>query len=219
MTHHVCTYTSRAERPSSQPLQKRYRRGMPIRLGPSIVLDIIEGVVAQTRLDADGTEVLLGLYGPGQLLIGHPSDNCALHVAAHTNITATLYRWEEAITDPGLCERLRDRIQWMEAWAAMQARPHLDERILGLLGLLAGQFGVATRSGVLVDLRLTHTQLATAVGATRSTVTRILGDLRTRGLLTTVGNGERERFCLHQWKPEHYPRARHQPTAALERLV
>jgi len=34
--------------------------------------------------------------------------------------------------------------------------------------------------------------------------TRTLGDLRTRGLLATVGNGDSERFCLHEPEGAHH---------------
>jgi CRP-like cAMP-binding protein len=96
-------------------------------------------------------------------------------------------------------DRLRMRILVMEAWVAIQARPYLDDRILGLLELLAEQFGVPCAEGRLIDLRLTHAQLATAVGATRSTVIRIVRELRVGGAVVTIGAGERERFCLRHW--------------------
>jgi CRP-like cAMP-binding protein len=176
--------------------QHRYRRGTIIRLEPDMLLDIARGVVAQTRIHADGSDVLLGLYGPGQLLTGHPDDMCSLQLVAHTDVVATARCWPDLAGDVMLAERLRTRIQLMEAWVSAQARPYLDERIRGLLELLAEQFGVARPEGTLVDLRLTHAQIASAIGATRSTVTRLVGDLRTRGVLTTIGDGERERFCL-----------------------
>jgi CRP-like cAMP-binding protein len=44
--------------------------------------------------------------------------------------------------------------------------------------------------------RITHAQLASAVGATRATVTRRLGALRRRGLLLSVGSGAGKRLCL-----------------------
>jgi CRP-like cAMP-binding protein len=101
---------------------------------------------------------------------------------------------------PNFAERLRDRIRVLEGWSAMQAHPHLDQRIISVLTMLAEQFGVLHAHGLLIDVRITHAQLATAVGATRSTVTRLLSDLRTRGNLTTVGRGENERYCLCRWE-------------------
>jgi hypothetical protein len=176
--------------------QQRYRRGAVIALERNAILEVTDGIVAQTMIHPDGAAVLLGLCGPGQTLIGHPADDCCIELVAHTDAMITLQSWLDAVVDPQLPERLRTRVQLMEAWAAMQARPYLDQRVLGILALLAEQFGKPHARGVLVDVRITHTQLATAVGATRSTITRILGDLRTRGMLDSVGSGERERFCL-----------------------
>lgn len=208
--------------PEPQPLllgapRVRYRRGAPIRLLPDSLLEIVQGVVAQTMLHGDGTEVFLGLYGPEQVLLSHPEDDCCIQLVAQTDVVGVLRNWVDALREPALVERLRTRIQFMEAWAATQARPYLDDRLLGLLGLLAEQFGVPHTAGVVVDVRLTHAQLASAIGATRSTVTRVLGTLRVHGALSTVGVGERERFCLHAWQPgQHlsFPRAATRRTQA-----
>lgn len=84
----------------------------------------------------------------------------------------------------------------MEAWASMQARPNFEQRILGLLELLAEQFGQSHAEGTLIDVRITHGQLATAIGATRSTVTHKLADLREREIVTLVQTRRGERYCL-----------------------
>jgi CRP-like cAMP-binding protein len=86
----------------------------------------------------------------------------------------------------------------------MQARPHLDQRVLGILSLLSEQFGMTTPEGQIVDVRITHTQLATAVGATRATITRTLGDLRHQNKLSIINTADGERFCLLQWEPGHH---------------
>jgi hypothetical protein len=109
--------------------------------------------------------------------------------------------------EPQTAGRLRVRVQLMEAWSAMQARPHLGARILGLLNLLAEQFGRRHADGMLVDVRLTHAQIAAAIGATRSTVTRLLSDLRDRVALSVISDGDRERFCLREWEPGQHTRA------------
>ena len=80
----------------------------------------------------------------------------------------------------------------------MQARPYLDQRVLGILSLLAEQFGISHPNGTLIDLRLTHAQLAVAVGATRTTITRVLGELRAAGKLSADGSGRAERFVLRK---------------------
>ena len=76
-------------------------------------------------------------------------------------------------------------------------------RLLGVLALLAEQFGEACSEGTLIDVRITHAQLAAAIGATRATVTRLLGPLRRNGLVLTVQSAAGERFCLPQWQGGH----------------
>jgi hypothetical protein len=180
-------------------VERRYEREELLLLERDAVLDVREGVVAQTVIHADGTEVLLGFCGPGQLLVGHPEDSCCLQLVAHTDAVVTIRDWGEVTGEPGFPERLRARLRQMEAWSAAQARHYLDQRVLGILGLLAEQFGAPREGATLIDVRITHAQLAAAVGATRTTVTRLLGDLRSRGLVSTVGVGAGERFCLHEW--------------------
>lgn len=176
---------------------RRYPRGALIPTTPDLLLEVVAGIVAQVVIHSDGAEVLLGLHGPGQLLTPHPADSCYLNLQAHTDVQLALFSWSQAQYLPDLPAKLRARLWQQEAWAAMQARPHLDERLLGVLTLLAEQFGQSSSQGVLIDVRLTHAQLATAIGATRTTVTRLLGELRRRGLLSMVGEGQEERVCLH----------------------
>jgi hypothetical protein len=148
----------------------------------------------------DGYEVLLGLFGSGQLVIPHPSDSCYIQLIAHTDLQASINSWEQASLGLNFVDRLHSKLQQMEAWAAMQARSHLDQRVLGILSLLAEQFGVPTQEGQLVDVRITHTQLASAVGATRATITRTIGDLKLQNKLSIVTTADGERYCLLEWE-------------------
>ncbi len=188
--------------PARQPAasERRYARDEMIQLDRDAVLEVVAGVVAQAMIHDDGTEVLLGLCGPGQLLVGHPDDGCCLHLVAHTEVVVAVREWTEAAAQPRFAERLRARLRQMEAWSAAQARHYLDQRVLSILGLLAEQFGEPRADGVLIDVRITHAQLASAVGATRTTVTHILGELRGRELITTIGAGSGERFLLRTWE-------------------
>lgn len=189
--------------PLASGRERRFAREALIVLPADAVLDVCEGIVAQTVIHADGSEVLLGLCGPGSLLVGHPEDDCCLQLLAHTDTTVRIRSWCEATQQPDFAARLRTRLRQMEAWSAMGARHYLDQRLLGIIELLAEQFGSPHDEGVLVDVRITHAQLAAAIGATRTTVTRLLGDLRARGLLTVIGNGQHERFCLRMASGKH----------------
>jgi CRP/FNR family transcriptional regulator len=49
--------------------------------------------------------------------------------------------------------------------------------------VLCRDFGVPGSEGITIDLRLSHQAIAEAIGSTRVTITRLLGDLRNEGLL------------------------------------
>jgi CRP-like cAMP-binding protein len=176
--------------------QRYYRLGERIVLEPENVLEVIDGVVALTVLHEDGAEVLLGLCGAGQILAGHPEKSGCVELSAQTATTVQVEPWNEAVQRVGFADRLRNRLRSMEAWAAMQARPHIEQRLFGILSLLAEQFGRSTMDGLLIDVPITQAQLASAVGATRTTVSRLLSRRCRKGLIRTVRTGRGERYCL-----------------------
>jgi hypothetical protein len=206
-------------RPGYAALHRRYARGTPITLAHDQLLEPTSGVVAQWMLHPDGYEALLGLYGPGQVLLGHPDDDCAIRWVAHTAVAASIRTWPQTDDEARLRDQLARRIRWMEAWAAAQALPYIDQRLMALLQLLATQFGVPCHAGTTIDVRLTHTMLATAVSATRSTVTRWLGELRQRGELVMLGSGERERICVVHAHAHHHDERMTPSLAPVAQLV
>jgi hypothetical protein len=187
--------------------QRHYRTGERILLDAESTLEVLDGVVALTVIHDDGAEVLLGLHGPGQILTGHPEDTCCIQLCAHTAAKVQTLSWPETLGQPGTPERLRDRLRHLEAWAAMQARPQIEQRLLGILSLLAEQFGRVTSRGTLIEVQISHNQLASAVGATRATVTRRIGLLCRRGSLTVAGSGRSKRYCLPDWEGQRHSTA------------
>jgi hypothetical protein len=186
-----------AEQTGTSPTQpRRCSRGEPIALDSDDVLEVHAGIVALMARGSHQAPVLLGLCGAGRTVLGGQDPTRGIRLHAWTEATVQVRPWVAMLADPALPNRLRGQLREAEAWAAVQARPYLEDRLLGVLGLLAEQFGVAGAGGVLVDVRLTHADLAAATGTTRTTVTRILGDLRRRSLLRSVRAGRETRFCL-----------------------
>lgn len=62
--------------------------------------------------------------------------------------------------------------------------------LLNLLNWLAQKFGKETNHGQLIDLRLTHQDIADILGSTRVTITRLLSQIQQQGLI--------DRFALHR---------------------
>lgn len=163
-----------------------YKQGELLSLRASEVLIVSAGIVALTALHENGHQVLLGLFGAGQWIVGHPNDNCYLQLIAHTDTSVVVQRWQNVQALPDTPLQLRNTIRQREAWASAQARPSIEGRLVGILGLLGEQFGEAYEDGILLNARITHQQLASAVGAARTTISRLLGNLRRRALLKSV---------------------------------
>jgi CRP-like cAMP-binding protein len=64
-----------------------------------------------------------------------------------------------------------------------------EVRLANLLPILAHKFGERNRDGraITIDLRLTHQDLAAMVASTRESVTKVLNDMRSRGVVDIEG--------------------------------
>jgi CRP-like cAMP-binding protein len=192
--------TINAVQPPGQPSSNEganpqfYRRGDRLHLPATQVLFVRSGVVAETIDHDDGWESLTGLFGPGRIVLQTKAAGPVL--TAHTDLTAEMRSWTACASDPRFVERVRVELDDAHAWASVRSHPHLEQRLLGLLRLLANSFGAHHPDGTLVDLDLTHEQLAAAVGTTRATLSRHTAALQRRGELRTVKVAGRRRFLL-----------------------
>lgn len=182
--------------------RRNYEKGEQVHLEEDRVVRVRRGIVRSSTFHADGHEVLIGFYGPGDVLIAHASYNCDAHnchveMRAHTPLSVTIEPWSVALTQPDFYDRLKQRICQMELWSSMQARATVEDRLMGILQVIGGRFSHDVDEGVMLDIKLTHEQLAGSIGATRTTVTRLLGSLRKKGLLKTTKTPVGEFFVIN----------------------
>ena len=87
-----------------------------------------------------------------------------------------------------LCSRLR------QVWAQIQSLSYstAEARICGTLLQLSRKYGVPDHRGIIIDLKITHQELAGMVGTSRETVSRTVARLQQEGVLTVDGR----RFVL-----------------------
>jgi CRP/FNR family transcriptional regulator len=71
-----------------------------------------------------------------------------------------------------------------------------EVRLANLLPILAQKFGDRRDGVVTIDLRLTHQDLAAMVASTRESVTKVLNEMRGRGLIEV----EAGRITLKDWR-------------------
>lgn len=162
-------------------------RTIPLRLNE--VLIVCRGVVQLYTIQQDGSETLLGLAGPSAP-IGLPLTMVDPYWAtALTEVDVLPLPIAEVESSPmlmaGIGRHLMLRLQQSEAWLAIAGKRLVADRLRQLLLLIAQDFGQVETCGVRIPVRLTHHQLAAAIGTTRVTVTRLLKDFKTEGWLQT----------------------------------
>ena len=157
---------------------------------------ISRGAVRLSRVYESGEEITVALlrenslFGVLSLLTGNRSDRF-YHAVAFTRvemITApanSVRKAIEADTTVGLLllQGLSSRILQTETMIETLTHRDMSSRLVSFLLVLCRDFGVPGDNGITIDLRLSHQSIAEAIGSTRVTITRLLGDLRNSGLL------------------------------------
>lgn len=108
-------------------------------------------------------------------LLWWPRDVFERWVAAHTDMISAVL---ELAGEPG--RRLAGRLALVTVNGART-------RLARLLLDLGERFGVRDSRGVIVDLRLTHREMAALIGATRETVSVAMVELRAHGTVASEG--------------------------------
>lgn len=98
-----------------------------------------------------------------------------------------------------LAEQICHHARQSQELLAIVRTPKVHDRLQQFLLWLSDKFGYQDRDGKLVDVRLTHQEIAEAIGTTRVTITKLLNQLEEEGLirrprrhfiLLTSGSGE-----------------------------
>jgi CRP/FNR family transcriptional regulator, cyclic AMP receptor protein len=89
----------------------------------------------------------------------------------------------------GLYVRMGEQHQRLATQLVICQLPRVDQRILGMLWLLADTWGRVTPSGTVLPVALTHDALGECIGARRPTVSLALKELTDRGALLRTDEG------------------------------
>lgn len=169
-----------------------YRAGQPIPMTTQDLWIVYRGVVQLSTLYPSGDESLLGLAGPSMpfgmpLTLIHPYQATAL-----SDVDLMSFSMTEIEQSPTLAREifhhLARRLRQTEAMLAMVGCRRVEDRLRQLLLLLQMEVGQPVAEGTRLSVRLTHQHLASAIGTTRVTVTRLLGQLREEGRLIIDDN-------------------------------
>ena len=128
----------------------------------------------------DGTIAATGLWGPGDLVGKALSKVEPYQIECLTTVEVSLLPVNRLYEET---EALISHLQQSEAFSLIRSYRKIDAMVLKLLSWLAKKFGREVETGHLIDLRLTHQDLAEMLGTTRVTITRTLSQFEQQGLI------------------------------------
>ncbi|MEM6445003.1 MAG: global nitrogen regulator NtcA [Cyanobacteria bacterium J06642_2] len=150
-----------------------------------------KGAVKLSRVYESGEEITVALlrensiFGVLSLITGQRSDRF-YHSVAFTQVellSIPIEQAEKTLVENAelsmlLLKGLSSRILETEMMIETLAHRDMGSRLVSFLLILCRDFGMPSSTGVTIDLRLSHQEIAEAIGSTRVTITRLLGDLR-----------------------------------------
>ena len=193
LNHNPSKYVSKRSSltPTNKPLQWfGQREEIPVNR-PGI-WQVYRGIVQLSKINLKGEEVPLGWV---------VADNCfGIWLPQLANyrvkaLTDSYLRWfyvEDLAVSPHLMDtvltQLHYRRQQTEALRAIAGLRLIEERLQQLLLLLKQELGEPVAQGTRLKVRFTHQYLANAIGSSRVTVTRLLGEFKKQGLISLDSN-------------------------------
>lgn len=157
-------------------------------------LVVTHGRLKLILLNEDGRELTLTILGPyqsfGEVSLLDDAPRSASAVAlSELRVLSISKRDFRALLDKSprlslglltaMSRRLRDLTEDTAGLIFLDVYQRVARKILALMASI----GVKTERGCEIPQRLTHQELANLVGATRETVTKVLNDLESRGII------------------------------------
>lgn len=149
---------------------------------------VVRGMVKLSCVTIHGDDVLLGLAGPNELFGESLAGADAYEATTLCECDLLCLSFAELEKQPSLAPALikavSQRQRQSQALLALMGLKRVEDRVRGFLELLALDYGVPCGAGLRLTPKLTHQEIASALGTTRVTVTRIIGQLKDLGWLS-----------------------------------
>jgi CRP-like cAMP-binding protein len=158
---------------AESPKTYQFRRGDSLPDRADQIWQITSGYVRSLTWSTDGDLMTLGIWGQHNFLGHGLSIVTPYQLECLTPVTAVLCRY----STHQLYEILLHNIQQTEQLLAIAHQRQLSDRLLLLLRWLGDRFGIPAAGGQLLQIGMTHQQIADLAGTTRVTATRLLSQL------------------------------------------
>lgn len=152
-----------------------------IPLRPDALWLLDRGAVRTLTWNEEGTVVTLGYWGSGDV-VGQPLSNLKPYqIECLTSVEACCIPLDQSYR---ILDAIWRHSQQTEELLCLVHSERIPQRLQQFLVWLARKFGRKVEQGQLIDLRLTHQELAEVVGTTRVTVTRQLQQFERDGIIS-----------------------------------
>lgn len=171
---------------TSPTATRSFSRQDLIPLDANLLWKIEHGAVRTVTWSSNGEMISLGIWGPGDV-VGRPLSRLdPYRIECLTPVKATM------LPDP-VWHQMLNPILWhaqqKEELVKIVHFPSTEERLLQFLEWLGQKFGHDGQQGRIIDLRLTHQEIAETLNTSRVTVTRLLNQFEQQGMI------QRHRHC------------------------
>lgn len=194
---------SELERLSEYLYESRFPMGANVLIADQpgeAVYVILAGSVKVHTIRSDGTEVMLAVLGPGEVIGEMSAADSLGRSASVVTLEKTTLLWMDPrifrssvassiILSHNLSEVLARRLRLANARLVAVASLDVPGRVASQLLSLAREYGQETPEGTRIPMRLTQADLAALVGASRVSVNQALGQFRKRGAISTGKDG------------------------------
>ena len=172
--------------------------GEKVSLSKSYIWLVVRGVIKIQTLTLDGEISILGLVSSDNVFGETLSTSNPYEAYAMGNCDLLPISLIEIEQNPTLSisifNALRKTYQQTEMLLSIKSIRRMEDRIKSLFIFLAERYGRECKDGIVIDIRLTHQEIANLLSTTRVTVTRIMSDLKESKWLIL----ERSKYVLTQ---------------------
>jgi PAS domain S-box-containing protein len=171
----------------TRPVHK-HSKGETIILNPLVVWYVRQGLVKLNTFCETGEEILIGL-ATQEMIFGSNMTSLPIYQAtALSDVELISISVSEIALNPMLSHillpKINQRLQQTEAFLVIAGKRRVEDRLYHLLQFLKQQIGEPVAEGTRLTVRLTHEDIASACCTTRVTITRLMGKLQQKGLIS-----------------------------------
>lgn len=165
-----------------------YEKGEEIPLVEQGIWLVNRGVLQLFKMNSQGEETVLGWSQTGNFFGLWFTSLDSFQVKALSDVYLQWFALTEIEQDPILAQKmlfdLVTRVRQTEELLAIATLKRVEERLGRLLKLLGLYLGEKKENSIRIKVRFTHQNLASTIGTTRVTVTRLLGEMQKQKLIT-----------------------------------